>query len=406
MAELYQGPGLSSPDCHNRAEPRVVDRRRSQLLPEQVRDLRARPPARYKGDVCIRPACSAMRGLGRTTPSSTSRLGAASPSTRPKDGCGSSATGAAAGTSRHSRNAGKRSRSASAASVVRTSECRRATSVSRVWPSGLELIRIRHTAAAGVRCLALRSTLRTRRRQAAVCRRRGYRRRCRSRHRPRPHHWSGAVTRHYFHHCHSRPHHRDGCGPDRRNARCARLQPTRSRRRAATQRPADHHRPREAPQRRRAERSPDHDGPASLAVPHDHGWTEFDGTAAIHATGVLIAGANRWLAPIRRAFATPSGKSRTPATRADFCSRLRRAIVGGAAGSCPCSITTGNSAPCTCRPRNVSRSKWPYMRNPNDARWKVSSPSSRPHGEMQKRSPQFPTTSSRHRNCTSDARRA
>lgn len=37
-----------------------------------------------------------------------------------------------------------------------------------------------------------------------------------------------------------------------------------------------------------------HDGPASLAVPHDHGWSEFDGAAAIHATGVLIAGANRY----------------------------------------------------------------------------------------------------------------
>jgi hypothetical protein len=37
-----------------------------------------------------------------------------------------------------------------------------------------------------------------------------------------------------------------------------------------------------------------HDGPASLAVPHDRGWTEFTGTAAIHATSVLIAGANRF----------------------------------------------------------------------------------------------------------------
>jgi hypothetical protein len=37
-----------------------------------------------------------------------------------------------------------------------------------------------------------------------------------------------------------------------------------------------------------------HDGPASLVVPHDTGWTEFSGTAAIHATGVLIAGANRY----------------------------------------------------------------------------------------------------------------
>jgi hypothetical protein len=35
-------------------------------------------------------------------------------------------------------------------------------------------------------------------------------------------------------------------------------------------------------------------GPATLAVPHDTGWTEFTGTAAIHATGVLISGANRY----------------------------------------------------------------------------------------------------------------
>ena len=36
------------------------------------------------------------------------------------------------------------------------------------------------------------------------------------------------------------------------------------------------------------------DGTAvSLAVPHDTGWTEFSGTQAIHATGVLISGANR-----------------------------------------------------------------------------------------------------------------
>ena len=33
---------------------------------------------------------------------------------------------------------------------------------------------------------------------------------------------------------------------------------------------------------------------ATLAVPHDTGWTEFTGTAAIHATGVLISGANRY----------------------------------------------------------------------------------------------------------------
>ena len=37
------------------------------------------------------------------------------------------------------------------------------------------------------------------------------------------------------------------------------------------------------------------DGTAvSLAVPHDTGWTEFSGTQAIHATGVLISGANRY----------------------------------------------------------------------------------------------------------------
>jgi len=37
-----------------------------------------------------------------------------------------------------------------------------------------------------------------------------------------------------------------------------------------------------------------HEGPASLVVPHDRGWTEFSGAAAMHATGVLIAGANRY----------------------------------------------------------------------------------------------------------------
>lgn len=37
-----------------------------------------------------------------------------------------------------------------------------------------------------------------------------------------------------------------------------------------------------------------HDGPASLMMPHDSGWSEFTGTAAIHATGVLIAGSNRF----------------------------------------------------------------------------------------------------------------
>jgi len=37
-----------------------------------------------------------------------------------------------------------------------------------------------------------------------------------------------------------------------------------------------------------------HDGPASLVVHHDNGWSEIEGTAAIHATGVLIAGSNRF----------------------------------------------------------------------------------------------------------------
>jgi hypothetical protein len=37
-----------------------------------------------------------------------------------------------------------------------------------------------------------------------------------------------------------------------------------------------------------------HDGSATLAVPHDAGWVEFSGTAALHATGVIIAGANRY----------------------------------------------------------------------------------------------------------------
>jgi hypothetical protein len=43
-----------------------------------------------------------------------------------------------------------------------------------------------------------------------------------------------------------------------------------------------------------------HDGPASLMVQHDGGWTEFTGTAAIHTTGVLIAGANRYGADASR----------------------------------------------------------------------------------------------------------
>jgi hypothetical protein len=36
------------------------------------------------------------------------------------------------------------------------------------------------------------------------------------------------------------------------------------------------------------------DGQATLAVLHDAGWSEIHGTAAIQATGVLIAGANRY----------------------------------------------------------------------------------------------------------------
>jgi hypothetical protein len=43
-----------------------------------------------------------------------------------------------------------------------------------------------------------------------------------------------------------------------------------------------------------------HDGPASLVIHHDNGWSEIEGTAAIHATGVLIAGSNRFgAAPAR-----------------------------------------------------------------------------------------------------------
>ncbi|MEO7083778.1 MAG: hypothetical protein ABI442_20015 [Gemmatimonadaceae bacterium] len=38
----------------------------------------------------------------------------------------------------------------------------------------------------------------------------------------------------------------------------------------------------------------DRNGPASLIMPHDAGWTEFKGASAIQATGVLIAGANRY----------------------------------------------------------------------------------------------------------------
>ena len=43
-----------------------------------------------------------------------------------------------------------------------------------------------------------------------------------------------------------------------------------------------------------------HDGPASLVVQHEGGWSEFTGTAAIHTTGVLIAGANKYGADATR----------------------------------------------------------------------------------------------------------
>ena len=36
------------------------------------------------------------------------------------------------------------------------------------------------------------------------------------------------------------------------------------------------------------------DGGASLVVHHDNGWSEFNDGAAIHATGVLLSGANRF----------------------------------------------------------------------------------------------------------------
>jgi hypothetical protein len=40
-------------------------------------------------------------------------------------------------------------------------------------------------------------------------------------------------------------------------------------------------------------------GQPTLDVPHDSGWTHFEGSPAIHATGVLLAGANRYGAPER-----------------------------------------------------------------------------------------------------------
>src|SRR5947209_15179058 len=39
---------------------------------------------------------------------------------------------------------------------------------------------------------------------------------------------------------------------------------------------------------------------SSLALQHDAGWAEFEGTAAIHATSVLVSSANRFGAPDAR----------------------------------------------------------------------------------------------------------
>ena len=62
-----------------------------------------------------------------------------------------------------------------------------------------------------------------------------------------------------------------------------------------TQRTARAHRARQTPRRRRARRcAAPTPTPPTLAVPHDGGWTEFEGAEAIHATSVLIAGANRF----------------------------------------------------------------------------------------------------------------
>lgn len=41
----------------------------------------------------------------------------------------------------------------------------------------------------------------------------------------------------------------------------------------------------------------DVDGSTTLAIPHDGGWATMRGAAAMHATGVLLAGANRYGAP-------------------------------------------------------------------------------------------------------------
>lgn len=46
-----------------------------------------------------------------------------------------------------------------------------------------------------------------------------------------------------------------------------------------------------------AELRVDRSGDTHLAVQHDGGWDEFDGTAAIQTTGLLISGANRFGAP-------------------------------------------------------------------------------------------------------------
>lgn len=43
-----------------------------------------------------------------------------------------------------------------------------------------------------------------------------------------------------------------------------------------------------------ADLSMDRAGNARLSVLHDDGWADFEGSAAIHATGVIIAGANRY----------------------------------------------------------------------------------------------------------------
>ena len=92
-----------------------------------------------------------------------------------------------------------------------------------------------------------------------------------------------------------------------------------------------------------------HDGPATLAVPHDRGWTEFTGTAAIHATGVLIAGANRYGAAPRRCAGRGAAdrergrRERLPLRGVDAQRLARRQE------SSRSSITIADSARCTCR---------------------------------------------------------